>query len=168
VPDIAITPLKPEHVTPEYVAWLNDPDVVRFTEARFQRHTLESTVAYVRAIDASPRDELLRILVEGAHVGNIKLTGIDRHHRRSSIGILIGRRDLWGRGIGPRAVELIAQHAFGRLALHKLVAGIYAENERSRKTFERAGFRLEAVLKDHRRFEDNFVDEMLLARLNTT
>ena len=168
VAEVAILPLKQEHVTPEYVAWLNDPDVVRFTEARFQSHTLESTMAYVRAVDASPRDELFRILVDGAHVGNIKLTGIDRHHRRSSIGILIGRRDFWGRGIGPRAVDLITQHAFGSLALHKLVAGIYADHERSRKTFEKAGFRIEAVLKDHRRVENRFVDEMLLARLNTT
>lgn len=166
--DVALAAFAPDDVTEEYVGWLNDPEIVRFTEARYQRHTMEGTRHYVRACQASPRDELFRILADGAHVGNIKLTGIDQTHRRCSIGILIGRRDMWGRGIGTQAVALVSRHAFATYGLHKLVAGIYVGNEASRRAFEKAGFHLEATLREHRVFEGRLIDEWLLVRFAPT
>jgi hypothetical protein len=52
--DVELFPLRSEHVTQRYVDWLNDPEVNRFLESRFQHHTLESTQGFVRACEMNP------------------------------------------------------------------------------------------------------------------
>ena len=47
---LGAAPVRAQDATPEYVAWMNDPAVTRFTEARFLEHTPESVREYVRVI----------------------------------------------------------------------------------------------------------------------
>ncbi|MBY0431841.1 MAG: GNAT family N-acetyltransferase [Rhodospirillales bacterium] len=77
---------------------------------------------------------------DGRHVGNIKLGPINRHHRRGDIGLLIGERDQWGRGLAAEAIAAMTAYAFAELGLNKVVAGCYAANEGSRRAFLKAGF----------------------------
>ena len=163
-PLIAIATLTEADVTSAYLGWLADPKSTRYTEARFADHTLQSTREYVAKVNASKTDRIWRILLEHRHVGNVKLSGIDQRHKRASVAILIGDKTTWGKGVGPAAIELAAQHAFDELELHKLTAGIYAENVASIRAFEKAGFHVEATLKEHRLFEGRFVDQVLMAR----
>ena len=89
---VRLAPFLPEHVGQAYVGWLNDADVVRYTEARFVSHTLETARAYVADNLASDSAYLWRILgAEDVHVGNLRLGNIDRQHRRATIALIIGR-----------------------------------------------------------------------------
>jgi RimJ/RimL family protein N-acetyltransferase len=45
-----------------------------------------------------------------------------------------------GRGVGPAALERLAETAFGDLELGRLVARVKADNAASLAAFERAGF----------------------------
>ncbi len=161
---VSLAPLTPADVTPAYLSWLADEVVTRYTEARFGTHTPESARAYVEKVNASKTDRIWRIVHDGRHVGNIKLSGIDTQHRRASVAILIGDRTCWGRSVGPQAIEFAAAHAFGELGLHKLTAGIYAENTASIRAFEKAGFHIEATLREHRVLDGRLVDQVLMAR----
>ena len=40
--------IKVEDITDEYVNWLNDPEVNRFLEIRFQRHTRETVTRFIK------------------------------------------------------------------------------------------------------------------------
>ena len=40
-------------VSGRYAAWMNDPEVVRFTEARHASHTIESLRTFVAACEAN-------------------------------------------------------------------------------------------------------------------
>ena len=166
-PAVELLPFSPADVSDAYVGWLNDPEVMRFTEARHASHTRESAAAYVAACEASDTVRLWRIAADGAHVGNLRLSGIDRHNRRASIALIIGDRRQWGRGIGPAAINRAADIGFGELDLNKLSAGIYANNPASVRAFEKAGFRAEARLADHYMFEGGFIDVILMARFRT-
>jgi ribosomal-protein-alanine N-acetyltransferase len=161
---VALAPFGCEQVTDEYVAWLNDPETMRFTEARFARHSRESAQAYVRAANDSAEARLWRILYESHHVGNIRLSDIDLHHRHARIALLIGRPEMRGRGLGRRAISLACAYAFGPLALHKLTAGMYADNIASYRAFLGVGFVEEARLRRHFLFEGRFVDAILMSR----
>lgn len=49
----ALRPLDETGVTDRYVAWLNDPDVNRFVEARFTPQAHDSVRAFVRSFDGA-------------------------------------------------------------------------------------------------------------------
>lgn len=164
--DVELFGLEPDDVTDEYVAWLNDPAVNRYLESRFVRHTLQTTRQFVQAV-ADSRDSTLfgiRYAPGRQHVGNIKLGPVDWHHRRAEIGLLIGDRAVWGRGIAARAIELVTRHAFDGLGLFKVTAGCYASNVGSRRAFEKAGFVVEAIRRRHFLLDGVPEDAVLLAR----
>ena len=131
--DVSLLPFLKEHVTDAYLCWLNDPEVVRYTEARFTHHTREDAEAYVEACNRPANARLWRIVVDGAHVGNLRLSNIDMYHRRAYVALIIGSKDHRGRGIGTKAINLVAHYGFEELGLHKLCAGIYANHLASRR-----------------------------------
>lgn len=150
-----------------YLRWINDPEVVRYTESRFARHSAEELRAYIAAANASDDALLLAIetLPEGRHIGNIKLGAINWIHRTADIGLIIGDRACWGRGYGSAAIACLAVYAFDRLGLEKLSAGIYAPNEGCIRAFAKAGFVEEGVLRSQCRFEAGRVDVVLMGRI---
>lgn len=137
--------LSPDMVGGEYVGWLNDPSISRYLESRFAAHDLQGTKEFVEAQHANPAVLFLGIrdLSNGQHVGNIKLGPISHIHETGDIGIMIGAREAWGRGIATRAITLLCDIARDELGLRKVTAGCYGSNIGSEKAFERAGFAIE-------------------------
>lgn len=155
-------------VTEEYIGWLNDPEVNQFLESRFEHHTLESSRVYVEKISQNPANIFLAIMSKdtGRHIGNIKLGPIDSHHKVGSIGLMIGDKNSWGKGLATEAVKLLTDYAFDTLKLHKVTAGAYENNAGSIKIFLKLGFFEEGRRKKHMRFDYGYVDYVLLAKLN--
>lgn len=139
--------LRPEHVTADYVAWLNDPEINQFLESRFESHTLESTVAFVTSVLESPDSLFLgiRSRSSGRHVGNIKIGPINRRHDTAEVGILVGDRSVWGKGIATDAITAVTAIARDLLSLRKLTAGCYGSNMGSKRAFEKAGYEIEGL-----------------------
>lgn len=165
--DVELFLLEPGHVSPDYVRWLNDPRVNRYLESRFVEHTLDSTREFVRQCRADPGTLFLGIRSDtlgGRHVGNVKLAPIDRRHGLGEVGILVGEPDAWGRGIASIALLALSSIAQNQLSLRKLTAGCYASNVGSRKAFERAGFTVEGVRRDHFVLDGAPEDLVLLGR----
>lgn len=127
--------------TPRYLSWTQDVEVMRYIEARLGDHSLESLRAFVKASNEARADLLLGIcLRDGRHIGNIKLGPINEYHHHAAVGILIGKRDAWGRGFASEAIIGLTRYAFTILGLEKLYAGCYASNHGSRKAFANAGY----------------------------
>lgn len=148
--------LEPSDVTEAYVGWLNDPTVSRYLESRFSIHTIESTRQFVANCLASPSSLLLGIRaihLQGAHVGNIKMAPIDRHHGLGEVGILVGEKSAWGKGIGSAAIQVLMNIARDELGLRKLTAGCYSSTVGSQKAFLKAGFYIAGERKAHFLFD---------------
>ena len=144
--------LESRDVTETYVGWLNDPGVNRYLESRFSVHTIDSTCQFVESCLASSSTLLLGIKsidLQGAHVGNIKLSQIDRHHGLAEVGILVGDTKAWGKGIASSAISCLMGIARNDLGLRKLTAGCYASNVGSEKAFLKVGFHKAGERKDH-------------------
>ena len=90
------------------------------------------------------------ILVDGEPdpVGLVSLTGIDAVHRRAEIHLLIGRRDLHGRGVGTEATRQMLGHAFGDLNLHRVFLSVLAHNTAAIRVYEKSGFVREGVARE--------------------
>lgn len=166
-PTIQLTDFGVEDVNEDYVSWMNDSAVTKYLESRFDTHTRSSLERYVTDMNNRADVKLFRVLDKATeiHVGNIKLAPIDYHHRRAEVGLLIGNRAYWGRGIATEAIRLLTEYAFDVLGLTKITAGCYATNIGSRRAFEKAGYVVEAQQVDH--FIDAgglLVDSLLLSR----
>jgi RimJ/RimL family protein N-acetyltransferase len=132
-------------VTPEYVAWMNDPKVGVFLETRFTAHSADDVRRYVTTQNASADAEFLAIIrrADRRHIGNLRIGAIDRHHHTATIALVIGDKSAWGQGLGSEAIVLATSHAFSALGLRKLTARCYSTNTGSIRAFEKAGWRHE-------------------------
>lgn len=159
--------LAPADVSDDYVRWLNDPEIVCFTEARHTVHTLENLRAYVEACCAKENDHLLGIYerISGRHVGNIKIGPVNLHNRSASVGLVIGEKDCWGKGYATEAIGLAVHYAFVTLGLHKLTAGAIEGNAASLRAFEKNAFVIEGVRRKQNFCEGRWRDEILLGLL---
>ena len=166
---IRLRTLRESDVGPAYVRWMNDPEVVRYTESRFTTHTPDGLRRYVAGMRDDPNSLFLAIVLRAGerHIGNIKLGPIDWNHGAGDIGLVIGEKDCWGKGYATEAIGTLASHAFASLGLATLSAGVYAPNVGCIKAFERAGFTRESVQRARCRLGDERVDVVLLGRVRT-
>lgn len=133
--------------TDRYCEWLNDPDVNRYLETRFELQTRERVLAYVDAQNRSADVVFLAIVRkdDDVHLGNLRIGAIDPVHRTGTLALVIGEKAAWGAGIGTEAIELATRYAFEQLELRKLTARCYAVNLGSIRAFERAGWTREGL-----------------------
>jgi RimJ/RimL family protein N-acetyltransferase len=165
---IYLRPVCREDVNENYRSWMNDPDVVQYLESRFRAYTIEDLIAYVDKVSADPDMVFMAIVVKSGdiHIGNVKLGPINRVHRVADMGIIIGERDHWGQGYATEAIQLMVRYAFDQLNLHKVTAGIYANNTGSEKAFLKAGFQQEGLLRQQYLYEEKYIDAGIYGIIN--
>ena len=159
--------LSVEDASAEYLSWLNDYEVVKFTESRHMIHTMESLKDFILHVNNN-YDYFFAIIdiQSGKHIGNIKISNIHPIYKYADIGLIIGEKDFWGKGIATEAIQLCVDFAFKQLKLHRLYAGIYDVNVGSVKAFERAGFVREGCEKEKYLFEGKRIDSYIYGIVN--
>lgn len=167
-PRLRLRPVRVADATERYAGWMNDPEVNRFLESRFAHHSPEDLQRFIETAQADPDVVFLALELNDSrrHIGNIKLGPINRRHRLGDIGLVIGEKDCWGQGLATEAIQLLVEHAFRDLGLHKLTASCYANNAGSERAFLKAGFVVEGVRKRHFLCDGVFVDTQLLGKIN--
>jgi RimJ/RimL family protein N-acetyltransferase len=153
------------HLTPRYVSWLNDPEVVRYSEQRHMRHTLTSCQAYFDSFRGS--DDLF-LAIEAVdpplgHIGNISVT-IDLPNAVADMSILVGERRAWGTGLGSRAWCAVLKELLARPTIRKITAGTMAANSKMLRLMERSGMTIEGGRSRQFLLEGNEVDLVLAAK----
>ena len=98
------------------------------------------------------------IEVDGRYVGGCGLINLDHVHRRAEIGIFVGDKSIWGRGVGSEAMALVMGYGFDYLNLHRIFLRVFAENTRAIHVYESLGFQHEGRFRDtewrHGRWHD--------------
>ena len=152
-PRIILRPLTLDDVSGRYVSWLNDPEVNKYLETRFQEQTIETIREYVRAMHAAADVLFPAIILKngGNHIGNIKLGPVIEEHRRGEISFFIGEKDYWGKGFATEAVRLLTDYALDKLGLNKVTAGCYSNNLGSQRVFEKLRYVIEGRFQRHYR-----------------
>ncbi|MBF0510357.1 MAG: GNAT family N-acetyltransferase [Deltaproteobacteria bacterium] len=167
-PRLYLRQVTEDDVSPEYLAWLADDEVVSHLEVRFAAQSMETLRQFVAGFKADRSRLLLGIFLNDLdkHVGNLSFSHIDWNHYIGVVGLMIGDRAQWGRGLATEALVLARELGFRHLHLHRLEAGIYADNVGSVRAFVKAGFSLECRLEQRRLHQGQFVDEVLMGCRN--
>lgn len=98
-------------------------------------------------------------------IGSVYFRDIDRNNRKAEYGIFIGEADMAGRGIGSETARLAVQYAREQLKLHKLLLRVFADNRGAVRSYEKAGFVQEGLLRAEYRTEEGYRDLMMMAVL---
>lgn len=156
--------LRPVDVSQKYVEWLNDYDITKYTEQKYQQHCIESTKNFVREKYSSSNEILFGIFINQNHVGNVKLGPISWPHLVSEISFFIGDKNQWGKGIASKSINTVVNYGFEKLNLFKFNASYYQHNHASAKVLEKCGFKIDCVRENQLLFEGKRVDMVLVSK----
>jgi RimJ/RimL family protein N-acetyltransferase len=151
------------------VRWYHDPELARLTRyqvrpmsrdevERFFHSRLLGTESVAYAIHERPTERL---------VGLTTFSAIDGDNGSALFHITIGERDAWGRGFGTETVELMLEHAFERLGLHRVGLSVFDFNERAIRSYEKAGFTIEGRLREAILRDGRYWDEVQMGVLRS-
>ena len=111
--------LTKQDVSDQYIGWLNNPEINRYLETRFNQQNKENCEIFVTTILNDPASYLFGIFDKKtcSHIGNIKLGFINRHHNTAQLSLFIGEKECWGKGYATEAIKCITQWGFNILGL---------------------------------------------------
>jgi RimJ/RimL family protein N-acetyltransferase len=154
---VVLRPLLPSDASAEYLAWINDAKVLRYSGRKAFPSTHADLVRFLESLHGS--GDVVLAICDGAsrrHVGNIALNTIVWPSGSAELSIMIGATDVWGRGFGEEAISLLVAHAFGSMGLRRLWAE--SPNPAFNAVMEKLGWVREGVKRKAFQLDGNFVD----------
>lgn len=99
-------------------------------------------------------------------LGSVYIRDIDRQHNKAEYGIFIGEESARGRGVGTAAARLMLEYCFREEKLHRVYLRAFASNARAIRSYEKAGFVREGLLRDDVCIEGEYRDIVWMAAVN--
>ncbi len=154
---------------PRFVVWLNDPEV---------RAGLELFLPLSEELEENWFDEMLKRpateqplvieILEGDSwraIGNCGFNAIDWRIRSGEVGIFIGEKSCWNRGYGTGAMQILLKHGFETLNLNRIGLRVYENNQRAIRSYQKAGFIQEGILRCAQYKDGEYLDVLLMSVL---
>lgn len=160
--NILLKTLVSANVNDQYVAWLNDYEITKYTEQKYFKHTLDKVKSFVIQKYNSNNELLFGIFFNKIHIGNIKLGPVNFEHLSAEVSYFIGEKKYWGKGVASKCVEAIVNYALKELDLKKINAGYYENNIGSAKVLKKCGFVIEGEKNSEIIFEDQRIKFILV------
>lgn len=133
------------HIDDEYLGWLADPGITKYSNQRFVNNTYENCVKYVNSFSAS--EALFIALMDKAKnkkVGTMTVY-FKTHHSTADIGIMIGDKSLWGKGYGLEAWNCILNFLLDDVKVRKVTGGAVSKNLGMITIMEKANMKPDGV-----------------------
>jgi ribosomal-protein-alanine N-acetyltransferase len=148
------------------LAWLKDPDVVRYSQQRHQFHTLSSQHRYVSSFAGASKLWGIYFVETGEHVGNLSATH-DEPNNVCDVGIMIGEKKYWGKGLGREAWKAACDWLISKDGgnMRKLEAGCMRPNVAMLRIISNSGFKQEGELLNHFLLDGAPVSGLLFGRM---
>ncbi len=151
-----------------WYGWFNSEEATEFVQQRYFPNTLQKQMEFYRSGIASSSTKIqLGIVPHGmlTIVGVVSLSSIDFLNRKAEFGIMVGDKAARGKGYGTEACELILKHGFERLSLNKIYLGVHAEHQAAIRSYEKAGFRQDGLLREDVLMNGQYADTVIMSIL---
>ena len=151
-----------EHLTKDYVGWLNDPVVNIYLDTK-GTYTLDLLKSY---LDELNKNEVyfwaIHLKESNKHIGNIKIdlkptfSELEKHisykeathSNNADYGLLIGDKLSWGKGYAKEATIQIIKYCFEELKLSEITLGVIEDHIKAVELYKNIGFVIDGVIKD--------------------
>ena len=155
--------------------WLQDDEVA---EAWFGRYSYGDSahLAYdpVKAVSFSENKwkevfedsdhKIFSIYSGGEHIGEVHLA-IEEALGDGQLSVLIGRKDLWHKGLGSSATSKIIEFGFDQLGLFRIWVDVPEYNKKAINLFRQFGFIHEGTLRQSRPHDGARFDSVVMGIL---
>lgn len=155
---------------PAYYRWLCDREVVRFIgrSELLKGIPFEEAKRYVEQLWENSYCHFFAVhdSTNGNFIGTAKVNFSSeegRAHGIADIGIMLGERDYWGRGLSVDVLRSVSAYAFDQLKARKLTAGAFSVNEPVIRAFLRIGFRVDGRARQQLLVDDGYCDHVLMS-----
>ena len=123
---INIRPVTEDDFTPNYINWLNDQSLMRYSNQRFINHTLATSRSYLATFTKTDNLFLAIYDTEDQLVGTMTAYR-NINHQTVDLGILIGKEFI-GKGFGKSAWETVVSYFMSDRLTRKITAGCASPN----------------------------------------
>jgi len=161
---VRLVPFADQHLEgPNYLNWLHDHEIIKFLNLPSYLEKavqFEEVKNYVKTKKDNKNEFFLAIETnkEKKFIGTFKIGPIDWHAKHVNLGILIGDKNYWGKGVASETFTLAIDFCFNELGMHKIIGGCMEPNVGMRTVFEKFDFKTEGVFKEQDFLEDKYYD----------
>jgi len=123
-------------ITENYLSWIRNKSLIKFTEIKNTK--IENVIKYVRDNNNNKKKNLLKILFNKIHIGNLRIEKIGKG--KATIGILIGNKKFHNKGIGTKVIKIAINLIKKDKNINTIIAGINKLNYPSQSIFKKNNF----------------------------
>lgn len=138
-----------EDITESYVGWLNDKEVVRYSNQRFIHHSMESCLDYFSSFQKNNALFIAIRLKDNCQMVGTMTVYFNYHHKLADIGIMVGEKSCWGKGIGKDAWMTLLNFLSKEVEVRKITGGTLDLNSGMIKIMRDAGMKEDGVRQGH-------------------
>lgn len=143
-----------------FVKFDSDPEVMAASGARPAGNLEEAETDFHKAMKDGGCYAIV-LKETGEPIGKIKFQKDLRRRQVDSLSVAYQlRRDMWGNGYMPEALQAMIARAFEKKKLDVLAISHFTVNDRSRRVIEKCGFRHEGTIcRAFRRYDGEVFDD---------
>ncbi len=155
---------------PDRHRWLNDPEVTRYftNQGAFPLTMSAMTQWFEAATRASSHNQEVHLAIwtmDGKHIGGAQLKAIDWRNRGAELGIFIGEKTDWGKGLATEATQLLVQYGFETLNLHRIWLRVDSQNHAALKCYQKNGFQADGIFRAEVYRDGGYHDSIVMSIL---
>lgn len=142
---LLLLPFSEKNISKEYLSWLNNKELMKYSEQRHSTHTYESSLKYLKSFAGTGHIFIAIYLKESnLHIGNINAY-IDQRNKIADMGILIGDSSVKGQGVGLEAWLALMGFLFSTYEIRKITAGTLIINTAMINIMKKSNMQKEAT-----------------------
>jgi len=148
----------------DYISWLNDPEVMKFSNQRFISHNRETCKDFFNSIQSLDAIFLVIIFQENKEAVGTMTVYFSRNHQTADIGIMLGNKSFWNIGLGTEALNGVIEFLFKKAGVRKVTSGTLSCNKGMIRICEKAGMVTDGVRKKQELIKDKPYDIVYFAK----
>lgn len=132
--------------------WDTDPEIQAFMPEPFnEAQDIEEQYKYIEECEKDEEGFYWSIEIKsGVTIGTIALTEFNSYHQVANLGIAIGDKNYWGKGVATEVISTLVNYAFEHLNISRISAEVEDGNVGMMKAFEKVGFKQDGIFESAR------------------
>ena len=153
-------------ITDDYVAWLNNKYITKYSNQKFLKHSKKTCQEYLKSFaNSSNLFFSINRKIDKKKIGTMTAY-ISKFHNTADIGILIGDKDVWGKGFGYEAWYIFCEYLFNDKKIRKITAGTVKSNRGMINVIKKYKMSLDGIRKRQLIFNGKFEDEIKFCKFS--
>ncbi|MCY2685635.1 GNAT family N-acetyltransferase [Salinimicrobium sp. TH3] len=148
---------------------LSHPEVIKYYGVNYK--TLDATREQLEWYEELERSQTgiwwaITLAEDNEFCGAIGFNNRSREHKKAELGFWLLPK-YWSRGFVQESMEVVLDHAFQKLDLHRIEAFVETENISSQNALEKQHFKQEGIMRDSEIKNGRFISVAVYAKLKS-